>query len=370
MPPALLICGLRKTYPGGVAALRPTSLTVDAGERLVLLGPSGSGKSTLLRSIIGLETPDAGEILVDGVRVDRLPPHERGIAFVPQRPALYPQMTVKQNLESVLPRSERALPAQTIELLRIGNLLVRYPHQLSGGEAQRVVLCKLLLRKVGIWLLDEPFSSLDPPFRAEFRQELHLLLGRSAVTMLFVTHDPTDAWSLGRRVGVMGEGALQSVGTAGELRLLPPTIFAASALGGFNLIDGHAERNAGDSDPSATAKFSFVSECGSIRVPILESDSSRESAHPDLHSGSTHRLTLGIRPEDVRSSPAEQSAWLLVSAEPAGSGWLLTVARGRTRLRTEWRSGSPPPVGTPLEWILPPERVLWFDGRTGRRLDV
>ena len=90
---------------------------------------------------------------------------------------------------------------RTIELLRIGNLLLRYPHQLSGGEAQRVVLCKLLLRKFGIWLLDEPFSSLDPPFRAEFRQELHLLLGRSAVTMLFVTHDPADAWSLGRRVG-------------------------------------------------------------------------------------------------------------------------------------------------------------------------
>ena len=342
--------------------LRPTDLAVEAGERLVLLGPSGSGKSTLLRLLIGLEKPDAGEISVGGVRVDELPPHKRGIAFVPQRPALYPQMTVQRNLETVIARSQLALAAPTIEMLRIGPLLKRYPHELSGGEAQRVVLCKLLLRKVGIWLLDEPFSGLDPPFRAEFRQELHLLLGRSAVTMLFVTHDPADAWSLGRRVGIMGEGALQSVGTAEELRLLPPTVFAASALGGSNLIDGHAERNAGDSDPSATAKFTFVSECGSIRIPLPIA----------LASGleSTHRLTLGIRPEDVRSSLAERSAWLLVSAEPAGSGWLLTVARGRTRLRTEWRSGSPPPVGTPLEWTLPPERVLWFDGRTGRRLDV
>ena len=361
-PPALEIRNLTKTYPGGVAALRATSLTVSAGDRLVLLGPSGSGKSTLLRLLIGLETPDAGEILVDGVRVDRLPPHKRGIAFIPQRPALYPQMTVRQNLETVLERPSPALPAPTIELLRLGDLLNRYPHQLSGGETQRVVLAKLLIRKVGIWLLDEPFSGLDPVFRTEFRAELHLLLGLSAVTMLFVTHDPADAWSLGRRVGVLGEGVLHSLGTADELRIRPTTSFVASAFGRFNLLDGRIERIASRSDPSATAKFDFVSECGSVRVPV--SDSSATQLEP------IHRLTLGIRPEDVRSSPAEQSAWLLVSAEPAGSGWLLTVARGRTRLRTEWRSGSPPPVGTPLEWTLPPERVLWFDGRTGRRLDV
>ena len=361
-PPALEIRSLAKTYPGGVVALRPTSLTVESGERLVLLGPSGSGKSTLLRLLIGLETPDAGEILVNGVRVDGMPPHKRGIAFVPQRPALYPQKTVKQNLETVVARSQLKLAAPMIDLLRLGELLARYPHQLSGGETQRVVLAKLLIRKVGIWLLDEPFSGIDPLFRAEFRRELHLLLGPSAATMLFVTHDPADAWSLGRRVGVLGEGVLHSLGTAEELRSRPTTSFVASALGSFNLLDGHLERIASHSDPSATAKFNFVSECGSVRVPVP--DSSGTKLEP------IHRLTLGIRPEDVRSSLAEQSAWLLVSAEPAGSGWLLTVARGRTRLRTEWRSGSPPPVGTPLEWTIPPERVLWFDGRTGRRLDV
>ena len=361
-PPALEIRSLAKTYPGGVAALRPTSLTVEPGERLVLLGPSGSGKSTLLRLLIGLETPDSGEILVNGVRVDDLLPHKRGIALVPQRPALYPQMTVKQNLETVLPKSERALPASTLDLLRLGKLLARYPHQLSGGETQRVVLAKLLIRKVGIWLLDEPFSGLDPVFRAEFRQELHLLLGHSTATMIFVTHDPADAWSLGRRVGVLGEGVLHSLGTTEELRIRPTNSFVASALGQFNLLDGGIERIANHSDPSATAKFFFVSECGSVRVPI--------PASLEKSAESIHRLTLGIRPEDVRSSLAEQSAWRLVSAEPAGSGWLLTVARGRTRLRTEWRSGSPPPVGTPLEWTLPPERLLWFDRRTGRRLDV
>ncbi len=359
---ALTIRGLSKFYPGGVVGLHPTDLTVEGGERLVLLGPSGSGKSTLLRLLIGLETPDAGEILVDGVRIDKLPPHQRGIALVPQRPALFPQMTVQQNLETVLPRPERTLPAAILELLRLGELLRRFPHQLSGGETQRVVLAKLLIRKVSIWLLDEPFSGLDPVFRAKFRQELHLLLGQTSATMLFVTHDPADAWSLGRRVGVLGEGVLHSLSTADELRSRPTTSFVASTFGGFNLFDGGIERLVSPSDPSVESKLVFVSECGSVRIAVPD--------HSGLRFESTHRLTLGIRPEDVRSGPAEQSAWLLVSAEPAGSGWLLTVAQGRTRLRMEWRSGSPPPVGTPLEWILPPERLHWFDGRTGRRLDV
>ncbi len=359
---ALTIRGLAKNYPGEVVGLHPTDLTVEAGEQLVLLGPSGSGKSTLLRLLVGLETPDSGEIWVHGVRVDRLPPHRRGIALVPQRPALYPQMTVQQNLETVLARPERTLPAATLELLRLGELLRRFPHQLSGGETQRVVLAKLLIRKVGIWLLDEPFSGLDPVFRAKFRKELHLLLGQTSATMLFVTHDPADAWSLGRRVGVLGEGVLHSLGTAYELRSRPTTSFVASTFGGFNLLDGSIERIVSPSDPSAVPKLVFASECGSVRIPVPV------DSGPKLES--THRLTLGIRPEDVRSGPAEQSAWLLVSAEPAGSGWLLTVAQGRTRLRMEWRSGSPPPVGTPLEWTLPPERLHWFDGRTGRRLDV
>jgi len=366
-PPALDLRGLAKIYPGGVVGLRPTDLTLDAGERLVLLGPSGSGKSTLLRLLIGLETADAGEIRVNGTRIDHLPPHKRGIALVPQRPALYPQMTVRKNLETVL--ADKADFGPAVEKLRIGDLLGRYPHQLSGGEAQRVVLAKLLLRKTGIWLLDEPFSGLDLVFQADFRQELHLLLGLAPVTILLVTHDPADAWSLGRRVGVLGNGELHSLGTAEDLRNRPTTLFVATAFGGFNLLEGRIERSESPGDPSAMAKSDFVSECGSVRVPVSESDSLRMSAL-DRYAGPTHRLTLGIRPEDVRSEPAESSAWLLVSAEPAGSGWLLTVARGRTRLRTEWRSGSPPRVGTPVEWTLPPERLHWFDGRTGRRLDV
>ena len=360
MPTALEIRGLAKTYPGGVVGLRPTDLTIAAGERLVILGPSGSGKSTLLRLLIGLEAADAGEITLGADRIDHLAPHKRGIAFIPQRPVLYPQMTIRGNLETVL-QSDHDLP-QALDLLRIGGLQKRYPHELSGGETQRVVLAKLLLRKAAVWLLDEPFSGLDPPFRAEFRQELHLLLGHSAATMIFVTHDSADAWALGHRIGVMEESALVSLGTAGEIRALPPTTFAASTFGGFNLLEGRLEQSESDSDPSATAKFFFVSECGSIRANAPES--------LGLSDESTRRLTLGFRPEDVRSGPTEHSAWLLVSAEPAGSGWLLTVARGRTRLRTEWRSGSPPPVGTPLEWTLPPERVLWFDSRTGRRLDA
>jgi ABC-type sugar transport system ATPase subunit len=251
-------------------------------------------------------------------------------------------------------------------LLRLAPLLDRYPHQLSGGERQRVALAKLLLRGAGVWLLDEPFSGLDPVFRSEFRHDLHLLLDSAPATILLVTHDPIDALALGGLVGVLGDGRLQQLGTPEALRDRPGNRFVAVCLGRLSLIDGRA----GGGDLSGQ----FVSEGGSVTVP-LPADVLRRLG-PDL----TPSLTLGIRPEDVSprspTGPPEPSrpgavleGWTVVLAEPVGSGWLLTLARGRTRVRAEWRSGSPPPVGAPATWFLPADRCLWFDG-TGRRIET
>ena len=160
-----------------------------------------------MRLVAGLEDPDAGEVHISGQRVDGLPPHRRGVALLPQRPALYPHLTVAQNLQAVR-------GTQSLDLLQLGPLLHRYPHELSGGERQRVALAKLLARGAGVWLLDEPFSNLDPVFRSDFRRDLHLLLDRFAATIILVTHDPIDALALGRRVGVLGDGRLQQLGTA------------------------------------------------------------------------------------------------------------------------------------------------------------
>jgi len=355
---------LSKTFADGVTALHPTDLTVEAGERLVLLGPSGSGKSTLLRLIVGLDEPTTGEVWHDGVRIDTLPPHKRGVAFLPQRPALYPHLTVAGNLLASRDRQGAAssfavkmpLPgsrgsqeqADAIDLLRLSPLLGRYPHQLSGGEKQRVALAKLLLRRCPVWLLDEPLAGLDPSFRAEFRHDLHLLSARANVTIIFVSHDPIDASALGRRLGVLGAGVLRQLGPPEELRTRPGNRFVAFALGQFCFLDG-----------TATANGEFGSGCGTVRVPLplglVDSPAGR-------------RLSFGLRPDDVTPDPNGFRGWEIASAESIGGGWLLTVAAGRSRFRAEWRAGSPPLTGTPWPWAVVPGRGLWFDGDTGERL--
>jgi ABC-type sugar transport system ATPase subunit len=308
-----------------------------------------------------LEDLDAGEVRIGGERVDRLPPHRRGVGLVPQRPALYPHLTVAGNLGG--DDARRRLAAN---LLNITPLLDRMPHQLSGGERQRVALAKLVARNAAVWLLDEPFTGLDPVFRPEFRHDLHLLRAERGVTMILVTHDPADAFTLGHRIGVLGDGVLQQVGTPDRLRNSPDTRFVAAALGRLSLIDGTLAGRAGGGDLSGR----FVSECGSVSVPV-PAEILRK-----LGTESAPSLTLGIRPEDVQpvpsgESPASQGAltqWSVVSAEPDGSGWWLTLARGRTRVRAKHPSGPPPGFGTPADWVFPADRCLWFDGKNGRRI--
>lgn len=383
---SLILAGVSKVYPGGVVGLHPTDFALEAGDRLVLLGPSGSGKTTLLRLIAGLEDPDSGEIRIGGLRADRLPPHRRGVGMLPQKPALYPHLTVEQNIHIVATdggtrnverrgaiRSDYPLsgPAsRAVELLRLGPLLSRYPHQLSAGERQRVALARLLARGAGVWLLDEPLANLDPMFRAEFRADLHLLLDASAATIIFVTHDPTDAWAFGRRVGVLGGGQLRQLGTPEELHARPANRFVAACLGRLSLIDGTVAASDGRAGGGDRSGPIFVSECGSVKVPLPD-------ALARLGPEPAPNLALGIRPEDVH--PALPGGfpkvglligWPVVSAEPVGSGWLLSLGRGRTRVRAWQPSGTPPPVGQPADWYIPADRCEWFDGATGRRIDA
>jgi ABC-type sugar transport system ATPase subunit len=227
--------------------LRELNLAVAAGERLVLLGPTGSGKTTLLRLIIGLDTPTRGEILLEGKRLNDVPPHERGIAFVPQRPALYPHLAVWENLVASVVKGRRRsdafdpptlarLPVEITKaaaLLKITHLLGRMPNELSGGEKQRVALARAVLSKARLWLLDEPFAPLDPLFRSEFHKDLLLLLDSSQATMILVSHDPVDALALGRLIGVLDDGRLQQLGTAGELKARPGSRFVEAVAGQF-----------------------------------------------------------------------------------------------------------------------------------------
>jgi ABC-type sugar transport system ATPase subunit len=369
---AIELTGVSKRFPTGVVGLSDVSLAVESGECFALLGPSGSGKSTLLRVVAGLEEPDAGDVRIGGLSTAGVPPHKRGLALVPQRVALYPQMTVREHLELCPERAESnshtAGSNEIIEVLGLGPLLDRKPHELSGGERQRVALARAVARQVGVWLLDEPFAALDPAFRAGFRGDLPLLKARSAATILLVTHDPIDAMALGRRVGVLGDGRLQSVGTPGELARRPGNRFVAFSLGRFCLVDGVVR--AGDAEVGEPAGAVFASADGSVVVPVPANVAVKAAP-------AARNLTLGFRPEDLSSAPPDLPpdsgtrfvGWPAVSAEPDGSGWRLTLVRKQARLQAAWPAGSPPPVGAPRDWFLPADRCHWFAGPAGDRID-
>ncbi len=335
--------------------LHPISLEIPKGERLVILGPTGSGKTTLLRVIAGLEKPDSGEILFDGRRWNDVQPHERGITYLAQRPALYPHLRIREQLSQGVD-----------DPLSMGNpeLLDRFPHELSSGEKQRIALVRGLTRQARLWLLDEPFAALDPVLRSEIRVDLHLLQERLAATMILVTHDPIDALALGCRVGVLGDGRLQQLGTPGELADQPGNRFVAFALGRLSLIDGKV--CGGES-----SEIFWSSDDGSVQAVIPS------AMLQGIDQRSNRTLTLGIRPEDIQPMPTGNAiprgarflSWPVVSAEPVGSGWCLIAARGRNRIRISHPSQTPPRDGHPENWFVSVDLCLWFD-HTGQRITV
>jgi ABC-type sugar transport system ATPase subunit len=236
----LRVENLNKRF-GKNSGLFDLSLAVEKDENLVLLGPSGSGKTTLLRLIAGVEPLDSGQIMINGQNVSNLPAHLRNIAYLPQKPALYPEMKVAELIKSVA-HKEGCTYENALKFLNLGHLVDRYSSELSSGEKQRVSLARTVVRNAKIWLLDEPFATLDPPFREEFRQTLLLLVEASGATIIIVTHDPIDAWALGRRVGVLVHGRLESFGVPRELADQPNNRFVALSLGRYCLLDGFVRR--------------------------------------------------------------------------------------------------------------------------------
>jgi iron(III) transport system ATP-binding protein len=224
------------------------SLEVANGEFFFLLGPSGCGKTTLLRIIAGFARPDQGEVFFDGEPVSGLPAHRRGLAMVFQSYALWPHMTVAQNVSYGLEvrkvkgpdRRERVV--QALELVRMGQLARRYPAELSGGEQQRVALARALVVQPRAVLLDEPLSNLDARLRLEMREELREIHWRTAVTMLYVTHDQKEALSMAQRLALMNLGRIVQVGTPDELYRRPASRFAAEFIGETNLFTGRILR--------------------------------------------------------------------------------------------------------------------------------
>jgi ABC-type sugar transport system ATPase subunit len=285
---------------GATAVLKNISFDVAAGEFCVLLGPSGCGKSTLLRLIAGLEKPSAGEVSIDHQRIDYLPPQKRDIAFVFQSYALYPHMTVFENLAFSL--RLRGMPADEIsakvkdaaQLLEIDKLLDRRPQSLSGGQRQRVALGRAIVRRPKIFLFDEPLSNLDAALRAGMRVELARLHRRLGTTIIYVTHDQAEALTLGEKIIVLDHGSIQQIGPASEIYHKPANLMVARFVGSpqMNLLEGVLD------DDGATLN------CGSLRLNLAS------LLKQTLPRSAGRVLTVGVRAEDFELSGDTAQSWI------------------------------------------------------------
>ncbi|MEV4533286.1 ABC transporter ATP-binding protein [Asanoa sp. NPDC049518] len=234
-----------KIFPDGTIAVDNVNIDVNDGEFMVLLGPSGCGKSTVLRMVAGLEDPTSGAIMLDGDLANDLPPRERRIAMVFQDFALYPHMSVGDNIGfplrlskvEALARGERV--ADVASALGIGDVLARKPNQLSGGQRQRVAMGRAIVRRPGLFLMDEPLSNLDSGLRAELRAEISGLVRELGVSTIYVTHDQAEALTMADRVAIMRKGVLQDVGTPTQVYGRPATLYVAAFLGSprMNLLE-------------------------------------------------------------------------------------------------------------------------------------
>ncbi|HYQ88498.1 MAG TPA: ABC transporter ATP-binding protein [Candidatus Binatia bacterium] len=346
---SLSLKNLSLVYPNGVRALDEVELEIADGEFLAVLGPSGSGKSSLLRLVAGLEAPTGGYIDMDGRDITHLEPKDRDVAMVFQGLALYPHMTVWENMAFGL--LARKAPAAEIEervgeaaaTLGLAPHLKKRPRELSGGERQRVALGRALVRRPRVYLFDEPLSSLDAQLRQELREELARLHALTRTTSIYVTHDQKEALSLGRRVAVFDRGRIRQVGTPEAIYRDPRDLFVARFVGdpAINLIEGE-----------------IVAENG--RARFRAAGFTLALASSEGHKG---KAILGVRPEAAGlGSVADASARATVDrVERLGGETLihLRTEAGRQVLRAEPRGALPTP-GDVVGIMVDPRRALFF----------
>jgi multiple sugar transport system ATP-binding protein len=300
--------GITKRYQDGTTAVRSLDLSIADGELMVLVGPSGCGKTTALRMVAGLEEITEGTILIDGRPVNDMEPRDRDIAMVFQSYALYPHLTVRDNMGFSLkyrktPKQEiRRRVDEAARILELEELLGRKPRQLSGGQRQRVAMGRAIVRQPRAFLMDEPLSNLDAKLRVQMRAEIARLQRSLGVTTIYVTHDQTEAMTLGSRVAVLRHGVLQQVASPQELYGRPANLFVAGFIGSpaMNLIEATLERG-GDSGPGPQVIF------GTHRLRVPDGVIRQ---HPALEKYLGRTVVTGIRPEHL------EDAALVPGAEP------------------------------------------------------
>ena len=350
---AITLKNVAKTYGHGaraVAVIHGVSAEIADGEFIVIVGPSGCGKSTLLRMVAGLEEISGGEIAIGGRVVNDIEPAERDIAMVFQNYALYPHMSVYDNMAyglkiARLPRAEiEARVRKAAGILELGALLDRKPRQLSGGQRQRVAMGRAIVRQPQVFLFDEPLSNLDAKLRAGTRLEIQKLHAELGVTSLFVTHDQVEAMTLGQRLIVMNAGRIEQIGTPEQVYLRPASTFVAGFIGSppMNLL------------PGRTQGLQFEAGGTALALPA--------PAPPAA------ALTLGVRPEHAQLDPAGRWPLRVEMIEMLGAERLLHGRLGSApfTLRVDATLAAPR-VGEQVPVRVPAEHLHWFDAGTGQR---
>ncbi len=350
----LTLKNINKIYPNGYHAVHNFNLEIEKGEFVVFVGPSGCGKSTTLRMIAGLEDISNGEFLIDGKRANELGPREREVAMVFQSYALYPQMTVYDNIafgltlqgvdEDVIEKRVQ----NTARILGLTEYLDRLPRALSGGQRQRVAIGRAIIRKVGIFLMDEPLSNLDAKQRVTMRYEIAQIHRETGATTIYVTHDQTEAMTLADRIVVMKDGYVQQIGTPYELYYKPANVFVAGFIGEppMNFVRGTVKN-------------------GCLAFGDNALDLKRKYADIDRYEGK--QLVLGFRPESIAlgESPEGYGVTCRVElTEMLGDNTNVYVTAGDTQAILKVDSHDTPDTDVDIAFSIPLESVYLFDAET------
>jgi multiple sugar transport system ATP-binding protein len=337
---------VEKAY-GSFIGVRDMNLEIADEEFLVLLGPSCCGKTTTMRMIAGLEQPTKGEIVIGGEAVAGVDARDRDVAMVFQGYALYPNMSVYENIR--FPLRMRGVPKEkqdglirrAADMVELGHLLDRKPGALSGGQRQRAALARAVVREPQVFLMDEPLSNLDAKLRASMRVQIKHLQRQLKITTVYVTHDQIEAMTLADRIVIMDKGSIQQVGTPDEIYSNPANTFVAGFIGSppMNLIPGEASN-------------------GGFRGPCID------AAAPASLQG---KVTLGVRPEDCRIGDGEIKGEVY-GIEPTGDATYLTVRAGTQAVEVKAPRDFRAPLDSPISISFDPDRLYFFDSETGKRL--
>jgi multiple sugar transport system ATP-binding protein len=363
------IRNVTKAY-GAVQVLHEVDIAVEEGEFLVLVGPSGCGKSTLLNMIAGLEAISSGEIAIKGRVVNGVHPSKRNIAMVFQSYALYPNMTVGQNITFGLemhgvpkPERDKAL-AEVAKLLQIDHLLDRKPGQLSGGQRQRVAMGRALVRNPDVFLFDEPLSNLDAKLRVDMRTEIKKLHQKLKTTIVYVTHDQIEAMTLSSRIAVMNKGYVQQLGTPKEIYDTPANLFVATFMGSpaMNIVPARVVVRDGVPHAAITGADGEVRE---LRF-----------SQANLAAWDGREILLGIRPEaitdpegaDRKSNNIQALTNRVTVTEPAGSDTYVTMTLGGRDAISRMRADAAVFAGQVYDFAVNMERAVAFDPATESRI--